>query len=117
MAPIAPVLIGAQLMSLLNRIDAQTYIVFWEGSAAGGTQRDRKNLLTNIFTGDWISYSGGAVLSFGMINVQTGLLSLPVLHRFMTPYTTFTDPAKQQLESVRKASDLPPVKAPSDSKP
>ena len=82
-APIAPVLIGAQLMSLLNRIDAQTYIVFWEGSAAGGTQRDRKNLLTNIFTGDWISYSGGAVLSFGMINVQTGLLSLPVLHRFI----------------------------------
>jgi len=28
-------------------------------AAAGGTQQDRKNLLTAIFTGDWIRYSGG----------------------------------------------------------
>jgi hypothetical protein len=27
--------------------------------AAGGTQQDRKNLLTNLFTGDLIRYSGG----------------------------------------------------------
>jgi len=119
-APISPVLIGAQLTSLLNRIDIDastkpptdhpTYIVFWEGSVAGGTQRDRKNLLTNVFTGDWISYSGGAVLSFGMIDVRSGALLLPAVHRFMTPYTTFKDPPKDLLDEVRKASDFERVK-------
>jgi hypothetical protein len=119
-APISPVLIGAQLTSLLNRIDPDastkpptdhpTYIVFWESSAAGGTQRDRKNLLTNVFTGDWISYSGGTVLSFGMIDVRSGALLLPAVHRFMTPYTTFKDPPKNLLDGVRKASDFEPAK-------
>jgi hypothetical protein len=103
-SPISGVLTGAQLLRLLLR--PNTYIVFWEGSAAGGTQRDRKNLLTNVFTGDLLSYSGGAVLSFGMINAATGDLKQPVVHRVMSKYTRIKSPSKNIENGIRQGADF-----------
>jgi hypothetical protein len=86
-AALTGVLAGAQLLRKLRQ--GNTKILFWEGSAAGGTQRDRKNVITNIFTGDLLSYSGGAVLSFGMIDTSTGALTNSSLHSIVVPYTHF----------------------------
>ena len=105
-SPASAVLAGAQLLSILNASDEDAYILFWEASAAGGTQRDRKNLLTNVFTGDWLSYSGGIVVSFGMINAKTGKLVTPALHRLMIPYTRIEDPPKAMTDAARKGSDI-----------
>jgi hypothetical protein len=113
-APLGGVLAGAQLMTLLNKTNPDTYIVFWEASAAGGTQRDRKNLITNVFTGDWISYSGGVVLSFGMIDARTGTLVAPVVHRLMSPYTTIAAPPDSIANPIRHGSDLGPLKKAKD---
>jgi hypothetical protein len=107
-APLSGVIAGAQLLSLLNSSDPGTYIVFWEASAAGGTQRDRKNLLTNVFTGDWLSYSGGIVLSFGMIDAHSGQVAGPVVHRLLSPYTTIKLPPKALTDSMRRGSDSAP---------
>ena len=100
-------------MTLLNKTNPDTYIVFWEASAAGGTQRDRKNLITNVFTGDWISYSGGVVLSFGMIDARTGTLVAPVVHRLMSPYTTIAAPPDSIANPIRHGSfEYHPMSAP-----
>jgi hypothetical protein len=41
-------------------------------SAAGGTQQDRKNLLTSLFTGDWIRYSGGVSVNVIVFKIANG---------------------------------------------
>lgn len=56
---------GAELNDLLNQYD--TYILYADVVAAGGTQRDRKNILT-LVTGDWISYSGGLIVNVALID-------------------------------------------------
>jgi hypothetical protein len=101
-AALGGVLAGAQLLRKLQQ--PRTYIVFWAGSAAGGTQRDRKNLITNVFTGDWISYSGGAVLSFGMIDASTGQLTKPSVSSLVIPYTHFqyNKAAKDLIKQARQ---------------
>jgi hypothetical protein len=105
-SPLSTVLLGSQLLSFLGKTTPDTYILFWEASAAGGTQRDRKNLLTNIFTGDWISYSGGVVVSFGMIRAKDGQLVAPGLHRLMIPYTRIDGPPHKMKEAARQGTDI-----------
>jgi hypothetical protein len=41
-------------------------------AAAGGTQQDRKNLLTAVITGDWIRYSGGASVNVIVFKIANG---------------------------------------------
>jgi hypothetical protein len=41
-------------------------------SAAGGTQQVRKNLLTALFTGDWIRYSGGVSVNVIVFEIANG---------------------------------------------
>jgi hypothetical protein len=41
-------------------------------SAAGGTQQDRKNLFTSIFTGDLIRYSGGVSVNVIVFKIANG---------------------------------------------
>lgn len=41
-------------------------------AAAGGTQQDRKNLLTAVFTGDWIRYSGGVSVNVIVFKIANG---------------------------------------------
>jgi hypothetical protein len=105
-SPLSTVLLGLQLLSLLGRNNPDTYIIFWEASAAGGTQRDRKNLLTNIFTGDWISYSGGVVVSFGMIHAKDGQLMSPGLHRLLIPSSRIAAPPDKLKKAARQGTDI-----------
>jgi len=100
---LSTVLYGARILKLLQQ--PHTYVLFWEGTAAGGTQRDRKNLFTNLFTGDLLRYSGGAVLSYGLINSATGAIIAPGVLRLMEPYTTIRNPEKCLRKSIRRASN------------
>ena len=63
-------------------------------AAAGGTQQDRKNLLTALFTGDWIRYSGGVsvnVIVFHISGKSSEILYSNLL-RFRTPLTKIKKP-------------------------
>lgn len=67
-------------------------------AAAGGTQQDRKNLLTAIFTGDWIRYSGGVslnVIIFREDGINSQIL-LSTLAKFRTPLTHIESPSDTQ---------------------
>jgi hypothetical protein len=43
-----------------------TYVLYADVVAAGGTQIDRKNIFTVLFSGDWLSYSGGVVANVAL---------------------------------------------------
>jgi hypothetical protein len=58
------ILRGYQLQKILE--SDYTYILMEQFMAAGGTMQDRKNLISSLTTGDWISYSGGAVVSYAL---------------------------------------------------
>ncbi|MGA2219494.1 MAG: hypothetical protein ABSG51_15500 [Terracidiphilus sp.] len=61
---------------------------------AGGTQQDRKNLITAVITGDWIRYSGGAsvnVVVFQVGGTKQGILFADLL-RYRTPLKTIKKP-------------------------
>ncbi len=49
--------------------DSSMLGVYLSVAAAGGTQQDRKNLLTNLFTGDWIRYTGGVSVNLIVFQV------------------------------------------------
>lgn len=67
--------------------------IYLSVSAAGGTQQDRKNLFTAIFTGDWIRYSGGVSVNVIVFQIANGDTSdkdnskilLSDLMRYRTP--------------------------------
>ena len=71
-------------------------------SAAGGTQQVRKNLITAVFTGDWIRYSGGVSVNVIVFQIANGATAkqdkseilLSDLIRYRTP-----------LGSVKKPND------------
>jgi hypothetical protein len=63
---------GADLQKRLEK--ATAYILYADVVAAGGTQIDRKNVLTVLFTGDWISYSGGLVVNVAITHATDNSL-------------------------------------------
>jgi hypothetical protein len=70
-------------------------------AAAGGTQQDRKNLITALFTGDWIRYSGGVsvnVIVFEMAGKKSSSSTILFsdLVRFRTPLTTIKTPSDKK---------------------
>jgi len=70
-------------------------------AAAGGTQQDRKNLITALVTGDWIRYSGGVsvnVIVFEMAgkNSTSSTILFSDLVRFRTPLTTIKAPSDKK---------------------
>lgn len=77
-------------------------------AAAGGTQQDRKNLLTNLFTGDWIRYSGGVSLNVIVFRVGTtdSQLLLSGLTKFRTQLTTVKAPGKADRGGLDQGSNL-----------
>lgn len=89
---------GYPIRKLISSATAENKVlgIYVSIAAAGGTQQDRKNLLTALFTGDWIRYSGGVsvnviVFSIGPANptiLYSGLL------RFRTPLTKIKKPQK-----------------------
>jgi hypothetical protein len=70
---------GCEIFSLLEK--PNTFLLYEEAIAGGGTQRDRKNLFTNLFWGDLISYSGGAIIVFALErgNCKVGEDCSPIL--------------------------------------
>jgi hypothetical protein len=71
-------------------------------SAAGGTQQDRKNLFTAVFTGDWIRYSGGVSVNVIVFKIANGTtpqtdqsaILYSGLLRYRTPLGHIKKPAK-----------------------
>jgi hypothetical protein len=69
--------------------------VYLSVAAAGGTQQDRKNLITAVITGDWIRYSGGVsvnVIVFRIANDSSSILYSNLL-RFRSPLTKIAKPS------------------------
>ena len=64
--------------------------------AAGGTQQDRKNLLTNLFTGDLIRYSGGVSVNAIVFLIASDDSKILFGPRAI-PYPAQTDPKAQKL--------------------
>jgi hypothetical protein len=86
----APVMQGRALFDLLK--NDKTYLAYEEFEAGGGTQHIRKNLFTNLFWGDLISYSGGAVIGLALVQASNSSVVLANTLRFRTPFTRIEKP-------------------------
>jgi hypothetical protein len=115
---------GYKLRALFQTATASSPIlgIYLSVAAAGGTQQDRKNLITAVFTGDWIRYSGGVsvnVIVFGVAGANSQILFSDLL-RYRTPLTSIKAPAKPKepvnsgdnLNILGKMPDAPPVQPP-----
>jgi hypothetical protein len=80
---------GAMLNRLLKRDN--TYVLYADVVAAGGTQRDRKNILT-LFTGDWISYSGGLIVNVALMNSSNSSVVFADTLRYRSRFSHIDDP-------------------------
>jgi hypothetical protein len=86
--------------------------IYLSVAAAGGTQQDRKFLLTAIFTGDWIRYSGGASLNVIIFKVASGkdsTILLSGLPKFRTQLTSVKPPAAADRKGLDEGSNLDQV--------
>jgi len=88
---------GYRLRALLQQSSAVKPMlgIYLSVAAAGGTQQIRKNLLTAIFTGDWIRYSGGVsvnIIVFEVAGKQSQILFSDLV-RYRTPLTKIKAPA------------------------
>lgn len=88
---------GYRLRALLQTASPTKPVlgIYLSVAAAGGTQQDRKNLLTALFTGDWIRYSGGVsvnVIVFEVAGKQSQILFSDLV-RYRTPLTKIKAPS------------------------
>ncbi len=72
------------------RASALSYFLYSEVAVAGGTMRIKRNLWRTLFYGDGISFSGGAVVSYALIDGKAHVLASRT-HRYMTEFQTFPD--------------------------
>jgi hypothetical protein len=105
---------GAELEELIEKDD--TYILYADVVATGGTQRDIKNVFT-LITGDWLSYSGGVVVNIALIKSKETKLEFSDTLRYRTDFhhadlldvvgfKPFDAPAKSELvEKVNAGSN------------
>ena len=85
-------------------------------ASAGGTQQDRKNLITAVVTGDWIRYSGGVsvnVIVFQVGGSKSGILFSDLI-RYRTPLKTIKKPAGHNVAGTY-GDNLGDIVIPSDS--
>lgn len=87
---IVGILQGRAIFEFLEKDNS--YIVYEEAVAGGGTQKNRKNLYTNVISGDLISYSGGAIINLAMVNVKTSKIVLANPVRLRTDFTRIPKP-------------------------
>jgi hypothetical protein len=80
-------------------------------AAAGGTQQVRKNLLTAIFTGDWIRYSGGVSLNVIIFEEGGGSpqIMLTTLAKFRTQLTSIKPPSEEDKKGLNQGDNLDQV--------
>lgn len=96
---------GAQIARVLKLAD--TYVLYANVISAGGTQRDRKNLFTVLFTGDLITYSGGAVVNYALTQSATDRLVDADVLRYRSSFTSLRDAHESaKLESVNSGDNL-----------
>jgi hypothetical protein len=93
---ISSILQGYPLRALMQTASQSAPIigVYVNVAAAGGTQQDRKNLITALFTGDWIRYSGGVsinIIVFRSAGSDSSILFSDLL-RYRTPLKTISKP-------------------------
>lgn len=93
---------GAELNELL--FQDNTYVLYADVAAAGGTQRDRKNIIT-LITGDWISYSGGLIINVALINSKDTSLKLSDTLRYRTSNHHISPPIESGNVENTKAGD------------
>jgi len=91
---------GYHLRAILKAATDQAPVlgIYLSMAASGGTQQDRKNLLTAVFTGDWIRYSGGVSVNIivfeeaGKTSANSKVLFSDLV-RFRTPLKTINAPS------------------------
>lgn len=64
---------GAAIHQLTNRHD-RPLLVILNSITAGGHYKTRKHLFTTLFTGDRLSYSGGAAIGYVVVDLKTSNL-------------------------------------------
>jgi hypothetical protein len=97
------VLQGAALQRLISR--PQTYILYADIVAAGGTQQIRKNIFTFLFTGDWISYSGGLVVNVALTDAFDSSLVFADTLRYRTRFARIGRPRESLTVESANAGD------------
>ena len=106
-AGITSVVQGADLEDRLTK--DTTYLLYADVVAAGGTQIDRKNVLTVLFSGDWISYSGGLVVNVALAKTKENTLIFSDTLRYRTapglPFATIGHPKKSVRVESTNAGD------------
>jgi hypothetical protein len=90
---------GYDIRALFETADENSPIlgIYLSIAAAGGTQQDKKNLITALFTGDWISYSGGAsvnvvLFAYAGEKSSSSQILFSDLIRYRTPFTRIEKP-------------------------
>jgi hypothetical protein len=84
---------GAALNELLT--NKNTYVLYADVVAAGGTQRDRKNIVT-LITGDWISYSGGVIVNVALVRSADTVLKFADTLRYRVGFAHMKNPRESQ---------------------
>jgi hypothetical protein len=99
---------GAALNTLLS--DNDTYVLYADVVAAGGTQRDRKNILT-LITGDWISYSGGAIVNVALVHSKDTSLELADTLRYRSAFARHLSSPKEysNIENTNAGENEPSI--------
>jgi hypothetical protein len=88
-----PIAQGAGLYAVLRNANAK--VLYANVATAGGTQRNKKNLLTSLTTGDWITYSGGVAVNTQLIDSKTGKIYFSDVLRYRTPTTHVKSPSNK----------------------
>ncbi len=110
---------GYRLAKILQT--KNTSVLVEQFYAAGGTVQDRKNVITSLTTGDWISYGGGAVIGFALIqgecnyavNIQDkcDVFVLADVLRYRTPPTKIHKPTDvSNIQEGDNFDEKPPEK-------
>jgi hypothetical protein len=104
---------GYKLRALFEGAKNGTPVVgiYLSVAAAGGTQQDRKNLITAVFTGDWIRYSGGASLNVIIFKEASdgSQMLLSSLAKFRTQLTNIKSPSGPDKKGLDEGSNLDEV--------
>jgi hypothetical protein len=94
---------GAALNDLLNQ--NSTYVLYADVVAAGGTQRDIKNVLT-LITGDWIQYSGGLIVNVALVHSKDTNLEFADTLRYRTGTARISNPRESpHVENVNSGEN------------
>ena len=100
---VTSILQGADLEDTLKQDN--TYILYGDVLAAGGTQRDRKNIFSVLFFGDFITYSGGVILNFGVVkSIDNSPVPADTL-RYRTINTRVASPSKSKFVEKTSSGD------------